>query len=303
VASVGGAAPPAAAAGWRAFAAAMRPRTLPAAIAPVAVGAALAAADGAWRPGAVAAALATATALQVAANFANDVFDFERGADTDARLGPPRAVQQGWISPRAMRRAVALALAAAAVPGLWLVALGGWPIAAAGALAMAAALAYTGGPLPLAYVGLGEAAVFAFFGAVAVAGTYWVQAGTLPGGVLTAAVAPGALASAILVVNNLRDAATDRAAGKRTLVVRFGDRAGRIEYATLLALAHAVPPLLVAAGTLGPAALAPALTAPWAVSLTGRVARAEGRALNALLAETALLELAFCALFAAGIVL
>lgn len=286
----------------RAWALAARPRTLPAAIAPVCVGTALAIAEAPPRWGGIAACLAVALLLQIAANFANDLFDFERGADTDARLGPPRAVQQGWIPSARMRWAVAAALGAALVPGLWLIAQGGWPFAVAGALAVAAALAYTGGPLPLGYVGLGEVAVFAFFGVVAVCGSHWVQSGGFSAVALAASVAPGALASAILVVNNLRDVATDRAAGKRTLAVRFGTRTARIEFAGLLALAYATPLALVGSGALGVLALLPLATAPSAVRLGRRVARTEGAALNPLLAETARLELLFCALFAGGII-
>jgi len=243
-----------------------------------------------------------AVLLQIAANFANDLFDFERGADTDARLGPPRAVQQGWIPTARMRQAVAAALGAALLPGLWLIAQGGWPFAVAGALAMAAALAYTGGPLPLGYVGLGEVAVFVFFGVVAVCGTHWVQSGGFSPVALGASVAPGALASAILVVNNLRDVATDRDAGKRTLAVRLGARAARVEYVALLGIAYATPVALVASGALGWPALLPLASVPLAVRLARRVALAEGAALNPLLAETARLELVFCALFAGGII-
>lgn len=285
----------------RAWALAARPRTLPAAVAPVCVGTALAVADAPPRWDVIAACFAVALLLQIAANFANDLFDFERGADTDARLGPPRAVQQGWITSARMRRAVAATLAVALVPGLWLIAEGGWPFAVAGALAIAAALAYTGGPLPLGYVGLGEVAVFAFFGVVAVCGSQWLQSGAFSGVALGASVAPGALASAILVVNNLRDLATDRAAGKRTLAVRLGARAARVEYAALLALAYATPAALVASGALAWPALLPLASAPFAVRLARRVARTEGAALNPLLAETAKLEAVFCALFAGGI--
>lgn len=285
----------------RAFAAAARPRTLPAAIAPVCVGTAIAVADAAPRWDVIIACLAVALLLQVAANFANDLFDFERGADTDARLGPPRAVQRGWISAGHMRAATATALGAALLPGVWLVVQGGWPFAIAGALAIAAALAYTGGPMPLGYVGLGEVAVFAFFGVVAVCGSHWVQSGGFSAVALGASVAPGALASAILVVNNLRDVATDRVAGKRTLAVHFGVRAARVLYAALLSLAYATPVALVACGRLEWPALLPLASAPLAVRLVRRVARAEGAALNPLLAATAALELVFCALFAGGI--
>jgi 1,4-dihydroxy-2-naphthoate octaprenyltransferase len=286
----------------RAWVLAARPRTLPAAIAPVCVGTALAVVAAPPRLDLIVACLAVALLLQVAANFANDLFDFEHGADTEARLGPPRAVQQGWIPASRMRQAVAVTLGVALLPGLWLVAEGGWPFAIAGALAIAAALAYTGGPLPLGYVGGGEVAVFTFFGVVAVCGSQWLQSGGFSGVALAASIAPGALASAILVVNNLRDIATDRIAGKRTLAVRFGARAARIGYAGLIALAYATPLALVTAGALATPALLPLASAPLAVRLVRRVARAEGAALNPLLAETAKLELVFCALFAGGIV-
>lgn len=284
-----------------AFALAARPRTLPAAVAPVCVGAAIAASQGRFRPAAVAAALAVSLLLQVAANFANDLFDFERGADTDARVGPARAVQSGWITPARMRLAVVATLAAATVPGLHLVAIGGWPIAAAGVFAIAAALAYTGGPLPFGYLGLGELGVFVFFGVVAVCGTYFVQAGGVTFVVFAASLAVGALASAILVVNNLRDVDTDRAAGKRTLAVRLGRRAARAEYAAMIAFAYGVPIALVVVRASSAAALAPLVSLPWAILMVLDVMRARGDALNPLLASTAKLELAFCALFALGL--
>ncbi|HXZ85068.1 MAG TPA: 1,4-dihydroxy-2-naphthoate octaprenyltransferase, partial [Myxococcota bacterium] len=160
-----------------AWLAAARPRTLLAAPAPIAVGTAVAAAQGAARPGVALLALFTALALQVAANFANDLFDFEHGADTEERRGPARAVQSGWLTAREMRAGIAAALALALGAGLGLVALGGWPIALAGMLAIAAALAYTGGPWPLGYHGWGDALVFVFFGGVGVAGSHYVQAG------------------------------------------------------------------------------------------------------------------------------
>jgi 1,4-dihydroxy-2-naphthoate octaprenyltransferase len=244
-------------------------------VAPVCVGTALAASHGTLRPAAVAAALAVALLLQVAANFANDLFDFERGADTDARVGPARAVQSGWITPSRMRLAVVAALAAALVPGLHLVALGGWPIAAAGVLAIAAALACTGGRsvrLPPAR----RVGVFVFFGVVAVCGTYFVQAGGVPVRGVCGVAGGGRAQSAILVVNNLRDVDTDRAAGKRTPAVRFGRRAARAEYAALLAFAHAIPIALVLGGVSSAAALAPLVSLPWAVLMALDVMRARG---------------------------
>jgi 1,4-dihydroxy-2-naphthoate polyprenyltransferase len=286
----------------RAWLAAARPRTLLAAVAPVAVGTAVAAADGRARPGIALLALATALALQVAANFANDLFDFEKGADTEMRRGPARAVQSGWLAPREMRAGVAVAAALAAALGLGLVAAGGWPIAAAGVASLAAALAYTGGPWPLGYHGLGDACVFLFFGLVGVVGSCYVQTHEVTPLALAAAIPVGLLVTAILAVNNLRDIDTDARAGKRTLAVRFGERASRTYYAALVGLAFAVPVALAASGWISRAALLPLLTAPLAWRLVRTVARAsDGPAWNAALAGTARLAALFGLLFAAGI--
>ena len=279
---------------------AARPRTLPAAAAPVAVGTALAVADGHGAILPATAALAGALLLQIGANLANDVFDFEKGADTEARLGPPRAAQLGLLSTAALRRGTALVFGLAALVGLYLVARGGWPIAALGALSIAAGLAYTGGPYPLGYRGWGDAAVFLFFGVGAVCGTYWVQALALPPRVLGAAVPVGALATAILVVNNLRDIETDRRAGKRTLAVRLGRRAARIEYGLLVIGAYAACALLWWAGSFSAWVLLPCLSLPLALRLVRRIAREDGPSLNDALARTARLELAFALLFSAG---
>ena len=282
---------------------AVRPRTLPVAVAPVLVGSALALADGRFAPVPALAAALGALLLQIGANLANDVFDFEKGADTETRLGPPRAAQLGLLSPRALRAATALVFALAGLVGAWLVAIGGWPIALLGAASIAAGLAYTGGPWPLGYHGLGDAAVFLFFGVAAVCGTYWVQALSLSLPVVVASFAPGALATAILVVNNLRDVDTDTTAGKRTLAVRFGAGFARAEYLALVALAYAVPAGLWLAGAASAAVLLPWLTLPWALTLSRRVARESAGALNELLAATAQLELAFSTLFAVGLAL
>ncbi len=279
---------------------AARPRTLPAAAAPVAVGTALAVADGHGAILPATAALAGAVLLQTGANLANDVFDFEKGADTEARLGPPRAAQLGLLSTAALRRGTALVFGLAALVGLYLVARGGWPIAALGALSIAAGLAYTGGPYPLGYRGWGDAAVFLFFGIAAVCGTYWVQALALPPRVLGAAVPVGALATAILVVNNLRDIETDRRAGKRTLAVRLGRRAARIEYGLLVIGAYVTCALLWWAGSFSAWVLLPCLSLPLALRLVRRVAREDGPSLNDALARTARLELVFALLFSAG---
>ncbi len=280
---------------------AARLRTLPAAVAPIAVGSAVAVREGVAHAPAAGLALLTALLLQVAANFANDVFDFERGADTEKRLGPPRATQQGWVSPGAMRKATFAVLALAAISGLALVVRGGWPVAAAGALSLLAAAAYTGGPYPLGYHGLGDAAVFVFFGLVGVVGSHYVQALSPSGAALTAAVPVGLLATAILAVNNLRDIETDRRAGKHTLAVRMGARATRGYYAALVLGAPLAVAGAVAAGVLPPAALLCLAVAPWLLALAGRVARSEGRALNPCLAATARLGLVFGLLLSLGL--
>jgi len=291
----------------RAWVLAARPATLVVGLAPVLVGAA--AAGPAARPGPIAAALAGALAIQIGTNFANDVFDAEKGADTAARVGPTRAVQSGLLSARAMRAGMALAFAAATAVGVYLAFCGGPAVVAIGLASIAAGIAYTGGPWPLGYHGLGDAFVFAFFGPVAVCGTALVASGAVPPAAAVASAAVGALATAVLVVNNVRDAATDAAARKRTLVVRFGRRFGIAEYAGLLGLAYAACTAL-AFGVGGAAestggtrrwALLPLLTAPWAVALARRVARVEGAALNPLLGATARLLLAFAALLALGL--
>lgn len=281
---------------------AARPATLPAALAPVAVGTAVAAAEGRARPGLALLALATAMLLQIAANVANDVFDFERGADTEGRLGPPRAAQSGLLSPMALRRGLAVVVALASIAGLGLVAAGGWPVAVAGIAALTAAVAYTGGPFPLGWNGLGDLCTFLFFGVVGVAGTHYVQAGALSPFALAASLPVGFLVTAILVVNNARDLDGDRRAGKRTLAVRMGAHATRAWYAALVATAFVVPIGLVAFGAAQGLALLPLVTVPWAAALVRTVAtRADGPALNAALVGTARLAAAFSLLFALGI--
>jgi len=279
---------------------AARPATLPAAIAPVAVGVACAYAAGGFRAGPAAAAAAGALLLQIAANFANDVFDYEKGADRADRLGPPRAVQSGLLSPAAMRRGLWVALAAALGVGIYLAAVAGWPVVALGLAAIAAAVAYTGGPFPLGYHGLGDLMVLVFFGFAAVCGTAFVQTGAVPAAAVVASIPVGALATAILVVNNLRDREGDAASGKRTLAVRLGARGARIEYAALLAAAYAVP-IASALWSRAPILAAPLLTAPWALRLGGAVWRRDGAALNPCLPATARLLLASSLIWAAAI--
>jgi 1,4-dihydroxy-2-naphthoate polyprenyltransferase len=282
---------------------AARPKTLPAAAAPVLVGSACAYVAGGFRPMPALAALLGALLLQIAANFANDVFDFEKGADTAARLGPVRAVQAGWISPSAMRRALWLVLALAFVIGVYLVSVAGPTLIVIGLASIAGAVAYTGGPYPLGYHGLGDLAVFVFFGLVAVAGTTFVQVGHVTELAWLTALAVGCLTTAILVVNNVRDAATDVLANKRTLVVRFGHAFGLAEYHLLLGVAFAVPLWLYASGRCSAWALLPLLSLPLALDLSRRIRRDTGPALNGVLAHTARLLLCFGVLLCLGLAL
>ncbi len=290
-------------AGWRLWLDAVRPRTLPAAIGPIAVATAIAASEGMAHPATAIVALATALLLQVAANLANDVFDFERGADAGDRLGPARVTQRGLVSPRAMRRATAIAALLAAAAGAALVWRGGWPIALAGGASLAAAILYTGGPWPLAYRGLGDVAVFSFFGGVGVVGGYYVQALQTSPAAWAAAVPVGLLATAILAVNNLRDRESDARAGKRTLAVRLSERAARRYTAGLVVAAPLALVACVAAGALPPGALAALATLPWLLGLVRELATRDGAALNPLLAATAQRGLFFSLALALGVLL
>jgi 1,4-dihydroxy-2-naphthoate octaprenyltransferase len=282
---------------------AARPKTLPAAVGPVLVGTGLAIADGvfAWLP--ALAALLGALLLQIGSNFANDYFDHFKGADTADRLGPVRVTSAGLLSPGQVRAGMAVVFGLAALVGLYLIYVGGWPILAAGAAAILAALAYSGGPLPYGYFGLGELFTFIFFGVVAVCGTYWVQALALPWPVLVASVPVGCLVTAILVVNNYRDIETDRRAGKRTLAVLLGRRGSRVEYVLLLAVAYLTPLVLLVERRSG-WVLLPLLTLPLAVRAAQALAAAtDGPTLNRTLANTARLSLLFSVLFALGLAL
>jgi 1,4-dihydroxy-2-naphthoate polyprenyltransferase len=277
-----------------------RPRTLPAALAPVLVGTGAAAAlDGADLPAALL-ALVVALALQVAVNYANDYSDGKRGTDAD-RVGPMRLVGSGAAAPRQVLIAAGLAFAAAAVAGLALAALSSWWLIAVGAICIAAAWAYTGGPFPYGYRALGEVFVFVFFGPVAVVGTTYVQTDTLPGLAFAVAVPIGLLIVAILVVNNLRDIDGDAVVGKRTLAVLLGDRATRLAYVGLLAVAFAT---ILAVGVTRPWVLIGLLAVPLAVPPARTVlGGGRGPALIAALQGTGLLTLATGILLGAGLAL
>jgi 1,4-dihydroxy-2-naphthoate octaprenyltransferase len=284
---------------------AIRPATLPVGAVPVLVGAAVAwaATGGAgFRALPVLLALACALLLQVGTNLANDVFDADKGADTAQRLGPTRATQSGLLGARQVRRAMIGVFALAAALGGALAAQVGWPIVAIGLASILAGVLYTGGPWPLGYHGLGDVCVMVFFGFVAVAGTSFVAAGTVPALAWGAAFPVGALATAVLVVNNVRDRATDAIAGKRTLAVRFGRRFGVAEYAVLVALALATPAALVAAGLARPTALVSLLVLPWALVLIRGVARTDGRGMTPLLGSTARLLLVHGVLLSLGVI-
>ena len=280
---------------------AVRPKTLPAAVSPVLVGTALAWSDGLFAFAPAAAAAVGALLLQILSNFANDYFDFAKGADTSERLGPTRVMAAGLLSARAMRVGMAVVAGLAVFDGIYLIVVGGWPVLAIGIASLSAALLYTGGPFPFGYHGLGDLFVFIFFGLVAVAGTYFVQAGTLSAEVLMAAVPVGALITAILVVNNLRDIETDAKAGKRTLAVLIGARKTRLQYVILLTLAYVAPFVLWLGFGGGPAVLLPLLSLPVAAMRIRSVHRATGTALNPVLAETARLALAFSLLLSLGL--
>ncbi len=287
---------------------AARPATLPAALSPVVVGTAAGLAgpggEGGLRPLPFLAALLGSVLIQVGTNFANDYSDFHRGADTHERLGPTRVTQAGLLTPVQVARAIAVTFTFAVLIGAYLVWVGGWPIVAIGIASILCALAYTGGPWPYGYHGLGDVFVFIFFGMVAVGGSAYLQTDGLSTLALIAAVPVGLLITNILVVNNLRDLPTDRAAGKRTLAVRIGDRATRWQYALFVALAYAVPVVLLATGVMGAWVLLPLLTLPLAVGAVRTIAGGmAGRELNPMLARSGKLQLFYGVLFAAGLML
>jgi 1,4-dihydroxy-2-naphthoate octaprenyltransferase len=278
---------------------AVRPATLPAAASGVVVGLGAALAAGAaFRLDTALGCLAVALLLQVVANLANDLSDFRRGADTPDRAGPTRVASAGLVSERQLEVAIGLTIATAGLIGLWLAWIGGPALVGLGLLAIVAALAYTGGPWPYGYRGLGEVFVFIFFGLVAVVGTAYLQALRFEPLFVVAAIPVGALTTAILVVNNLRDIPTDAAAGKRTLAVMFGRRATAAEYGLLLATAFAAPVALLFAG-FGVVQLLPLVSAPLAGPLLRTVRDfREPRQLNVVLKGTARLALVFGLLFA-----
>lgn len=287
---------------FRSWVLASRPKTLPAAASPVLVGSALAFEVGGFALGPALAALFGALFLQVGSNLANDVYDFEQGVDTASRLGPVRVTQAGLLTVEDVKHGMWLAFYLAAVIGAYLTAIAGWPVVVIGLASIVAAIAYTGGPFPFGYRGLGDLFVLLFFGFVAVCGTVWVQVGTILPAAWPAGLMVGCLASAILVVNNVRDHETDRIAGKRTLPVMFGRTFGVIEYAVLLVVAFASAYAMVWFRYVSAWALISYLTLPIAIVLFLHVRKYRGPVLNHTLAQTAKLLFLFSALFSMGVV-
>jgi 1,4-dihydroxy-2-naphthoate polyprenyltransferase len=281
---------------------AARPRTLPAAVAPVLVGTALAATEDTFKVLTFLAALLGALFIQVGTNLSNDYSDARRGADTEDRLGPVRVTAGGLVPPRQVLVATYVAFALAVLAGSYLIATAGWELLLVGAASILAGVLYTGGPRPYGYEGLGEVFVFLFFGVVAVAGSYYAQGERLEWQALVLAVPVGLLASAILVVNNVRDLETDRRAGKRTLAVRMGRERTRVLYVVMVAGAFVTAQLPWVLDSLSPWLLLSLLAVPLAVPVIRTVrTRTDGPALNGALGGTGKLQLAFCLLLSAGI--
>jgi 1,4-dihydroxy-2-naphthoate octaprenyltransferase len=290
--------------GVRIWLMAARPRTLPAAVAPVLVGTALAGTEGHFHPLAFAATLVGAVFIQVGTNLSNDYSDARRGADAEDRLGPVRVTAGGLVPPRAVLVATWVSFGVAVAAGAYLVAVAGWQLLLVGAASILAGVLYTGGPRPYGYEGLGEAFVFLFFGIVAVAGSYYVQVegARLPWEAFALAVPVGLLAAAILVVNNVRDLATDARAGKRTLAVRLGRPRTRLLFAAMVYGAFATAPVTWWFGPFSAWLVLPWAALPLAAAVVRTVRnRVDGPALNFALGRAGQLQLAFCVLLAAGL--
>jgi len=280
---------------------AARPKTLGASIAPVITGTAMAYAHSAFHWLSAILALAGAVLIQVGTNYANDYFDYSRGADAGERLGPVRATQAGLVTPQAMRLAFTLSFIAASIAGLYLIYRGGIPILVIGILSIVFGFIYTGGPYPLGYYGFGDIFVLIFFGPVAVGGTYFVQALQINWSVVFIGFAPGLLSVAILTVNNLRDRETDKKAGKKTIAVRFGKRYTQYQYLLSVLLACIIPLILFAVTEKHPFSLISCFALLYAIKPIKTVFKeGAGAELNKTLAETGLLNILFALLFSIG---
>lgn len=283
---------------------ATRPKTLPAAMMPVFIGAAVASHAGKFHAGAALAALICALLIQVGTNFSNDLLDFTAGTDTAERLGPARAVASQWLSEQEMLVGTIVVFGLTVPLGLYLIWLAGWPVLAIGLLSIAAGIAYTGGPYPLAYNGLGDLFVLIFFGGVATIGTYYVQAQEVSLLAVLAAIPAGALITNILVVNNYRDIESDREAGKLTLAVIIGEAGSRLEYLFFNGVSYLVPLIFFLFFDFSLWVLLPLLSVPLALkNMRMLYSGMSGKPLNKLLASTARLCLIYGLLFSAGIIL
>lgn len=272
---------------------AIRPKTLPASVGPIALGTSLASIqfDISWSVFIV--SLICAVALQIAVNLANDLFDGLSGVDDEKRLGPPRMVQSGHISPEQMALGLGICTTIAVISGLILVSIGGWPLFLLGIFCVLGVFAYSAGPIPLASCGLGELTVLVFFGWVAVLGSYYLQAGEINLAAFLFGTSSGLFSAAMMLVNNLRDLETDAAAGKTTLAVRLGDTLTRGLYIVMLLLALVFH--LLAANTSAWHMVLPLAACAYSMyRLVGAIQTEQGAALNKVLADTAKLGLVYC---------
>jgi len=282
---------------------ASRPKTLPAAAAGVVTGTALALHDGFFRFGPALAALLVAILLQIGSNLANDVYDYERGADAGERHGPMRVTQSQLLTPQQVKVGMWVVFGLSGLLGLYLTFVAGWVVILIGLAAILSAIAYTGGPFPLGYFGLGDLFVFIFFGVAAVTGTYFVQAETISAQAWWMSLPIGWLIVDILVVNNLRDIGADREVGKHTLAVRFGEQGTRIQYVILLAASYLLLPILALFDILPWTSLLAWLSVPLGWRTWQIVRKQAGRPLNAALAGTGQTTLLYSLLFFVGILL
>jgi 1,4-dihydroxy-2-naphthoate octaprenyltransferase len=269
----------------------------------VITGIALAIRDGYFNPATALATLLVALLLQIGSNLANDVYDYERGADAGERHGPMRVTQAGLFPPQHVKVGMWLVFGVSAILGLYLATLAGWPLILVGIAAILSAIGYTGGPFPLGYVGLGDLLVFLFFGVAAVAGSYYIQAGVISAQAWWMSLPIGWLIVDILVVNNLRDISADRKVGKRTVAVRLGERGTRIQYLLLLIAAYLLLPMLAGTGLLPWTSLLAWISLPFAWHAVNTVMTAKGAALNTALAGTGQVVLIYSLGFLVGMLM
>ncbi|MGA7670610.1 MAG: 1,4-dihydroxy-2-naphthoate polyprenyltransferase [Nitrolancea sp.] len=289
---------------WRVWFLASRPPTLPAAVVPVLVGTAVGVSESSFRPVVFGVALIASLLIQIGTNFANDLSDFHKGADTAERLGPTRVTQSGLITSSDLKRGIAVAFGLALLAGLYLVYIGGWPIIVIGLFSILCGLAYTGGPWPLGYHGLGDLFVFIFFGLIGVTGSAYLQTGHVTRLAVLASIPVGLLVTNILVINNLRDVETDRVAGKHTLAVLIGAMPARLQYAFFSMAAYVLIPCVWYFGHASLFVMLSWITLPLSARLVNPVLGGlSGRPLNKVLKMTGQLHLLFGALLALGLLL